>query len=316
MKFMLLLYRGEEFDPNFYYHSKVDIDHSFLLIKDQKILFVPKMNESLAKSQFKGKIVVYHDPIKELSKYIYRKRVQMDFSSISAALLSRLEVLCNPVDVSLKLLRERAKKTSPEVSSIKKAAALTREIFESLDFKSAKTELDIEKQLKIMTVEMGLESAFDPIVATDSSTAFPHYKARKKKIGNLVMVDYGVRYKHYCSDLTRCFILDGNKKKKEQYENLQNLFYSIVDEIPNLKTGGALAKLSEKKLEKFGFPKLIHSIGHGVGLDVHELPNLRLKSKDPLSGTVLAIEPAFYLKQYGMRFEETIFYDGKKVRVL
>ncbi len=313
---MLLLYRGEEFDPNFYYHSKVDIDHSFLLIKDQKILFVPKMNEALARTQFKGKIIVYKDPIQELSKYIHRKKVQMDFSSISAALLSRLEVLCNPVDVSLKLFRERAKKTPSEVASIKKAAGFTREIFASLDFKKAKSELDLEKQLKILTIELGLEPAFDPIVATDSSTSFPHYKARKKKIGNLVMIDYGVKYKHYCSDLTRCFILDGSKKKKEEYENLQNLFCSIIDELPNLKTGGALAKLSEKKLEKFGFPKLIHSIGHGVGLEVHELPNLRSKSKDPLSGTVLAIEPAFYLKQYGMRFEETVFYDGKKVKVL
>ncbi len=312
---MLLLYRGEEFDPNFYYHSKVDIDHAFLLIGDKKILFVPKMNESLARSQFKGKIVVYQDPIPELSRYIYRKKVQMDFSSISAALLSRLEVICNPVDVSLKLLRQRAKKTSAEVSAIKKAVHFTREIFASLDFKN-KTELDIEKQLRIMTVEMGLESAFDPIVATDSSTSFPHYRARRKKIGNLLMVDYGVRYKHYCSDLTRCFILDGDKKKKAQYETLQNLFYSIIDEIPNLKTGGALANLSEKKIEKSGFPRLIHSIGHGVGLDVHELPNLRSKSRDPLSGTVLAIEPAFYLKNYGMRFEETLFYDGKKVKVL
>jgi Xaa-Pro aminopeptidase len=60
---------------------------------------------------------------------------------------------------------------------------------------------------------------------------------------------------------------------------------------------------------------MIHSIGHGVGLEVHELPRLSPKSRESISGSVLAIEPAFY-KSYGMRFEETIHFDGKKVRIL
>ena len=131
------------------------------------------------------------------------------------------------------------------------------------------------------------------------------------------MIDYGVRYEHYCADLTRCFILDKDNSKTKEYEKLQDICYEIVDSLPNLRTGKDVAKLSEKLIAKAKFPKLIHSIGHGVGLDVHELPRLGMKSKDRITaGAMLAIEPAFYGKNYGMRFEETICFNGKRARIL
>lgn len=313
----LLLYRGESFDPNFFYHSGVDIDHAFYLKSGSEYLFVPKLNEAYANKHFRGKVITYQDPFFEISKYSKPRRSLMhcDFSSISAAMAGRLSGISRISDYSKQLAKMRMRKKPDEISSIRKAARMTREIFASLDFSKAKTELDLEKQIRLMTAEMGLEPAFPPIVATDSSTAFPHYYAGKKKLGSLVMVDYGVRCRHYCSDLTRCFILDGDRKKKQEYEKLQGLFHSIIDKIPEQETGGQLARVSASLVEKAGFPKMIHSIGHGVGLEVHELPRLSTKSKEPIAGSVLAIEPAFY-KSYGMRFEETVYYDGKKVRIL
>jgi Xaa-Pro dipeptidase len=313
----LLLYRGESFDPNFFYHTGVDIDHAFYLKSGREYLFVPKLNEAYAKKRFRGKVVAYHDPFFELSKHFKPRRSLMhcDFTSISAAMATRLGSISRIADCSKQLARMRMRKKPDEISSIRKAARLTREIFASLDFSRAKTELDLEKQILLMTAEMGLEPAFPPIVATDSSTAFPHYYAGKKKLGSLVMVDYGLRYGHYCSDLTRCFILGGDRKKKQEYENLEALFHSIIDKIPEQETGGQLARMSAALVEKAGFPKMIHSIGHGVGLEVHELPRLSPKSREKIAGATLAIEPAFY-KSYGMRFEETVHYDGKKVRIL
>lgn len=313
----LLLYRGESFDANFFYHSGVDIDHAFFLKSDKRYLFVPKLNEAYAKKHFKGTVVTYHDPFHEISKRIKPRSsaLHCDFVSISAAMAERLSGISRIKNHSKKLAHMRIRKKPDEVSAIGKAAKLTREIFESLDFKKAKSELDLEKQIKALTAQMGLEAAFAPIVATDSSTAFPHYYAGKKKLGSLVLIDYGVRYKHYCSDLTRCFILDGDRKKKQEYEDLQNVFHSIIDKIPEQRTGAQVAKMSEQVMEKAGYPKLIHSIGHGVGLEVHELPRLSPKAKEKIAGSVLAIEPAFY-KRYGMRFEETVYFDGKKVRIL
>jgi Xaa-Pro dipeptidase len=168
----------------------------------------------------------------------------------------------------------------------------------------------------MMTLERGLEPAFTPIVSTDASTAFPHYTASAKKLGGLVMVDYGVRCGHYCADITRCFIRDNDHKKKEQYERLQDICYFIADALPGLEHGADAAALAEELISRAGFPKMPHAIGHGVGLDIHEFPRLNRKSKDVLSQATLAIEPSFYLKKYGMRFEETVWYDGKRVRIL
>jgi Xaa-Pro dipeptidase len=274
------------------------------------------MNEQYAKKHFKGEVTAYHDPFQELSKHLKGKRVRCDFRSISAAMAERLNGIAKITDYSKNLDFMRVSKSPEEVAAISKAVKATNGILASIDFSKARTELDVEKQIKVATAEMGLEPAFAPIVATDSSSSFPHYTAGKKKLGSVVLIDYGVRWKHYCSDITRCFVLDNDRKKKQEYEDLQNAFHSIVDSLPGLNNGGQVARTAAKLMEKAGFPKMIHSIGHGVGLDVHELPRMNLKSTDKIKGAVLAIEPAFYGSRYGMRFEETVYFNGKKARIL
>lgn len=313
----ILLYRGEQFDSNFYYHAGVDIDHSFLLVETgRKTLFVSKLNESLARASFQGHVVLYDDIFAELSKYLKNKTILFDGASVSSKMAERLRKLCKLKDHSIELLRLRAMKKKNEVRKIQRAVIHTKNIFDSLDFKSAKTELDLKKQILLATIELGLEPAFEPIVSTDKNTSYPHYSAGNKKLGSLVLVDYGVKYEHYCSDLTRCFILDGDKKKKKQYETLKSICHSIADALPDMQYGKDIANLSAKLIENSGFPKMIHSIGHGVGLDIHELPRLGVKSEDRIAQSILAIEPAFYLKLYGMRYEETLYFDGRKARIL
>ncbi len=312
----LLLYRGEGFDPNFYYHSGLDMDHAFLLAGEKKVLFVPKLNEALARSRFKGKVIAYKNPIRELSRYIKGKSVLADFSSLSARLAAHLGKVCELKDCSKELLQVRAKKKGREISDIRKAARLTKELLDSIDFRKAKTELGVERQIKVAAAELGAELAFEPTVASGTSTSYPHYRARKRRLGKMVLIDCGLRHDHYCSDITRCYILDKDRRKREEYERLQGVCHSIIDALPELDTAKSVVEFSAKQMGKAGFPKMIHAIGHGVGLDVHEFPILNPKSRDSLAGSVLAIEPAFYLKRYGMRFEETIHYDGKKARIL
>jgi Xaa-Pro aminopeptidase len=315
---MLLLYRGEEFDPNFYYHSRVDIGHSFLLAAGgKKILFTSRMDESLARTEFKGRVVAYHDFIEALSPFIKRKSVLYDASSMSARMAERLGKICRLKDHSVELLALRGQKRPNEVSCIRKAARMTKEIFGSLDFNKAKTELDIKKQLLLATLELGLEPAFEPIVSTDENTSFPHFSAGNKRLGRLVLVDYGVKFNHYRSDLSRCFILDADRKKKAEYESLKNICHSIADALPDMEKGREVADFAEKEITGQKFPRMIHAIGHGVGLEIHEFPRLGMKSDDKIAKSVIAIEPAFYYpKKYGMRYEETIWFDGKKARIL
>ncbi|MBU0532357.1 Xaa-Pro peptidase family protein [Candidatus Micrarchaeota archaeon] len=314
---MLLLYRGEIFDANFFYHAGIDLDHCFLLIdNNKKILFTLKMNESLARDSFDGEVVVLDDPLATLKPYIKNKTVFVDEKKLTYNIAAGLKRFCKIKNHSAELLKQRAVKKSDEVSKIHRAVKSTKEILASLDLKAAKTELDLKKQLLVASAEHGLEPAFDPIVSTDASTAYPHYTGGKRKLGSVVLIDFGVRYQHYCSDITRCFILDGDRKKKKQYETLKNICHTIIDELPNLKIGKNIATFTEKQMKKAGFPKMLHSIGHGVGLDIHELPKLNSCSKDKITNTTFAIEPAFYLKSYGMRYEETVYLKGNKSRIL
>ena len=314
---MILLFRGEGFDADFYRHAGVDIDNAFLLEDGgKKTLLVHKMNAALAKAEFHGKVVVYGDAIAELRKRLRRRTVLCNPFSMSAHLAKRLGSFCRLKDFSDELGRMRIAKKDEEVRLTAKAVKATKEIFDSLDFKAARTELDLQRQLLVLTAEMGLEPAFAPIVSTDRNTAFPHSTPSGKRLGSLVMVDYGVRYKHYCADLTRCFVLDGDRKKKERYERLRDICWFIADSLPNMGKGKEVASLASDLMKDAGFPKMIHSIGHGVGLEVHERPRLGPSSDDSLKGATIAIEPAFYLSNYGMRYEETIFNDGKKARIL
>lgn len=315
---MMLLYRGERFDPNFYYHAGIDIDHCFLLVRgSKKTLLASSLNESLAKSRFRGEVEVFRDPMESLRAHLKGRKVRADLSSISARLAARLRRFCALEDCSEELLAMRARKTGREVRDTAKAVKLTKEILGSLDFRKAGTELGLEKQILRLTIDLGLEPAFDPIVSTGLTTSYPHYRAGNRRLGKLVLVDYGVRWNHYCADLTRCFIIGRDPKLEAEYGRLKEACHSIIDSLPDMKAGKDLAQFAEKEMERRGFPKMIHSIGHGVGLEIHESPHLGLRSKDKLAGSLLAIEPAFYYpKRYGMRYEETVWFDGKKARIL
>jgi Xaa-Pro aminopeptidase len=282
----------------------------------RKTLFVPALNERIARNEFEGKIVAYKDFSKTLKEYLKGRRVDVDGASLNLRIAQKLGKFCKLKDNSIELLKKRSGKRPDEVAKIKKAVGITKQIFHSLDFKKAGTEVDIRKQLLVQTIELGAEPAFEPIVSTGQNTSYPHYCPGQKKLEGLVMVDYGVKYAHYCSDVTRCFILDGDRKKKEQYERLQEICHFLADSLPDLRTGKNVGKLGNDLLEKSGFGKMPHSIGHGVGLDIHEFPRLGFKSDDKIAGSVMAIEPAFYLKNYGMRFEETVDFTGKRAMIL
>jgi len=314
---MLLLFRGEGFDPNFYHRSKVDIDHCFYIEDGRKrTLLVPRLNESAARMGFRGKVEVYRDPFESLRKLLKGRSVDADLLSMNARMAGKIRRFCRLKDVSEDLLRERSMKGKDELAHMRRAARLTRELFSSLEMRPAMSELDLRKQILIKTLEMGLEPAFEPIVSTGMNTALPHHPAGRKRLGSMVLVDYGVRHGHYCSDLTRCFFLGRDRRKEDEYERLKDAFATMADAIPGLEDGKGLAAFSERTMEKAGFPKMIHAIGHGIGLQVHEFPRLIKRSKDPLKGSVISLEPAFYRKGYGMRFEDMIHFDGKRARVL
>jgi len=317
MDYPLLLYRGENFNANFTYFSGMDTDHSFLLVwKGRKTLLVPPLNGALAKKKFRGNAVVYKNPFESLSKILKGKKVYADLSSLSAKAYVRLKKFCKLQDYSEELFEIRSRKSEPEVGKLRKAAKLTKELINSLLISKEMTEKDLRTQLLSNMTEMGLSPSFEPIVSSGSNTAFPHSSSTKSKVHDFVLVDCGVRYENYCGDITRCIFLKRNQKVEKKYSDLQEITNAIIDALPDMETGKDVALFAEKQMKLHKLPKLIHSIGHGVGLNIHEFPRLSHKYEDKIKGRAFTIEPGVYLKSFGLRFEEMVFFDGKKARIL
>ena len=311
-----LLYRGEEFDANFYYASKVDIDHSFFVVcGKERMLFVPRLNEKRARKEFDGKVAVY-TKISDIAAQLGRRTYCVDGYSLPYSLFEKLSKKINLKDAAQKFQAARMKKTKEQVELIRKAVKITKSILKNLDFSEFDTEQDVRAHLLSETFERGLEPAFQPIVATGKNSSMPHYTPSNTKLKDYVLVDYGVRYKHYCADLTRCFFLKRDKKKEETDRILKQIVSEIVDELPTFNVAKELVAFSDKLFKKYKLPPQIHAIGHGIGLGVHEAPHLGKKSKDSLKDTVLAIEPGVYYKDFGARCEENVYYDGKRARRL
>lgn len=321
MKDTILLYRGKSFDPNFYYFSGgADITNAFLLIEGKKKkMLVSELEERGAKKSFSGKIEVLDDFFPYLKKELKGRKVKIDGINLPAKMFERLGKFCKPTDASAELYTKRMVKTKNEVEKIRKAVKITNDIIDSLEMTKDMTETEVKNQILMKILESGAEPAFDPIVASGSNTAVPHHESGSKKLSDFALVDFGVKVDHYCSDLTRCFAIsssDATEREVALYQKLHDVFDLIIDEIPSFETGKEFAVFSNRVMKLTGLPRMIHAIGHGVGLDVHEFPRLSAKYEDRLAGTVFAIEPAVYFKTYGARFEETVYYDGKKVRVL
>ncbi|HLC68210.1 MAG TPA: M24 family metallopeptidase [Candidatus Bilamarchaeaceae archaeon] len=312
----MLVYRGEQFDANFYYFAGVDIDHAFFLQKGKKrILLVPKMNEAAARETFRGTVVAYKDAFRELRRML-SGTVGVDERNISLHAAKRLKKICRLENASENMLQERMRKKKEEINAMAKATRLTREILDNLELKEGIREEEVKKQLLQATLEEGAGPAFEPIVATAKNARFPHYQPGKARLKDMVLIDYGVKYDRYCSDVTRCFFLRKNKKMEEAYEKCRAVSEALLDEMADMRTGNQVARAADALMKRHGLPSLIHSIGHGVGLDVHEYPRLNTRHRDPIKGTVMAIEPAAYFPSFGVRFENTIAFNGKKARIL
>ncbi len=216
-------------------------------------------------------------------------------------------------ELSLLPLQMRSVKDEAEITLIRKAGRITGNAFRQAQkmLKPGAKEEELALLLQRCMEESGAGTAFPVIAASGKRTFFPHAIPTTSIISDQdwVMVDFGAKYSGYCSDMTRVFF--PGKKDKKALKILQIL--SAAKRAAEKKAGpGVLAKdvdaagrnvLKKKGLDQY----FIHSIGHGVGLSVHEEPTLSPRSRDILKpGMVITLEPAVYIPGWGgMRVEDT-----------
>lgn len=308
-----LLYSGDNpgsANPSFRYFAGCDIDGSYLLLKPGGgRLLTHEMNFAAAKGISHYPVqLLGADRTKEIRKAAGGGKVGVVCGELplSRFLALKKKARLRMVEADANAFVARGGKSKSELALLSQSAKIARRILDSLDPWECKTEAELSSRLKIMALEAGTEISFEPIVATGRNTSFPHHGATSKKLENSVLVDFGVRYKGYCSDFTRCYYAK-KCREMDSYNECGEIFGEILEGLGECAQGKDVALLSEKLLKSHGLPPLIHSIGHGIGLEVHEYPHLGRKSADYLPvGTVLAIEPAAYFKKYGVRYEDMV----------
>lgn len=221
-------------------------------------------------------------------------------------------------DISSDCMKLRKIKTEKELQLLKKSCEYADKILQKTikNFKSFKTESEAAAFLEYETKKNGLELSFNPIVASGSNGSMPHHEPANIKIKKgFCVVDFGVKYKGYCSDITRTIYVGKiSRKEQEIYNMLLSIQKNTISQIKNNKKCSELYDFVNKSLGKYK-KNFIHGLGHGVGVEIHELPNLTLNSKDKIKNNmVFTIEPGIYFpKRFGIRIEDTVLFKDKPI---
>ncbi len=206
----------------------------------------------------------------------------------------------------------RAIKTDREIISIKKAIGVAEEVFDTVwkELEPGCTEREVAWEI---TRQLGLRCegpSFPPIVASGPNAALPHAVPTDRVIqrGETVIVDMGARVEGYCSDMTRTIIPGGDPPEdvRRAYAAVRDAQAAAQKAIREGITGRQADQIARRVIDQAGFGKyFVHSLGHGVGLAVHEQPSLSPGARKKLrSGMVVTVEPGIYIRGLcGVRLE-------------
>lgn len=219
----------------------------------------------------------------------------------------------------------RAIKEPEEIKHIQQAIELAEAAWEHIReyLKPGLKEKDIALELEyFMRKEGATAVAFPIIVASGPRSAWPHGKAgdRKLKPGDLVVLDFGAVYQGYCSDLTRTVaITPATDEQRKVYKAVLKAQEKALEALKAGLPGREVDTLARSYLEEEGLGDYFsHSLGHGVGLSVHESPTLSWREEAPLpSQAVVTVEPGVYIPGWGgIRIEDMALVEEGGCRLL
>jgi len=307
-------------NPNiFYLTGFLEIDGVLVIDMKNIFFFVPSLyqQECIDKVKFDGKIQICN--LKEMRKILLNlKKISFINSEVTIQTLNfwkkKIPVDFIPVDDFIKEFR--AKKEGEEIKLIQKAFNIAKKVMDKIKFqiKEGVSELDIVGEIQWLIRKFGgRKESFPVIVSSGINSSYPHHKPENKKIkkGEVVLVDLGVDFSGYKSDITKTFFIG------KIPENFKFIYKKIKETIKiceeNIKEGinaSILYKMAVTNFKKENLDKyFIHGLGHGIGIEVHEKPVLNLKSKDILSkSNIFTLEPGIYIPNVGgIRLEKMFF---------
>ena len=227
-------------------------------------------------------------------------------------------------DITADIFKLRSIKSDEEIKSIKTACGLQREIISDLEKQSkglfGLKERQLQKKIDIAILEYECTNAFDTLAAADENAGFIHHLPSDYIAKKCIMLDFGLNFNHYNSDMTRMFFSSqADASMRKAYSALEEL-QDMMDEF--IKPGISFGKITdiavsflEKNYSKSSFSNF-HSLGHGIGIQVHEYPSYAEACKVE-ENMVFTIEPGIYVKgKFGVRLEDVVVMRKRRIERL
>ncbi len=313
---------------NRFYFTKLKSTAGHLLITNkEKYLFIDSRYYSYAKEFLNGKVNVVlfkgMDEFNEALKEMNINEIFVDYSVMTVNEYKKyLSFGLNVLDCSEKLFLLKSVKTDEELETIKKSCDIAYEAFtKTLPFiKVGVTENYVKEVLEDNMRKLGASgTSFDTIVAFGKNSAVPHHETSDTVLENnqCILMDFGCKYKEYCSDITRTmFIGKPSEKFLKAYNDVLTSNVMAEEQIYAGISGVEADKIARDYLDENGYKGLFtHSLGHGVGLYIHEFPTLSPKSNSELlDNMVFTVEPGIYIDgEFGIRIEDSMCLKNGKV---
>lgn len=307
---------------NIYYLTNFWGTNATVFITKNRRLFLTDSRYTLiAKQSVHGfDIIESKDPLKDIVKLIEADKLEtIGFDNqVSFAYYQGLQAIFEGYTLSPQnnFMEElRMIKDDKELATIRKACSISDRAFtDVLDFikPGQTTELQVANFLDFRMREYGASgTSFESIIASGYRSAMPHGVASEKVIqsGETLTMDFGCYYKHYVSDMTRTIhIGDTTDEEREIYDIVLRSNQALIDAAKAGMTRRDYDKVARDIIVEAGYGShFTHGIGHGIGLDIHEIPYFGNSDETIEAGMVLTDEPGVYLAdKYGVRIEDDI----------
>ena len=304
-----------------------------LVLKNSAYLLIDgRYFEAAQNSVSTAQVVLLNKPLRQISEIAKQNKITKIFTEteISVSQLRSFEqcdgVLVEPSNkLTDTILVSRSVKTETEIECILGAQRIAEKALERTlpKIQAGITEKQIAAELEYQMKLLGADGiSFETIAISGKNTSMPHGVPTDKKVqnGEFITLDFGAIYKGYHSDMTRTLAL-GNVSEK--MKNIYNIVLSSnIESINSVKAGISakdVDKVARNVISDAGFGEMfVHSTGHGVGIDIHELPNISFKNTDCLKkNQIITIEPGIYIpNEFGVRIEDMVVVNDDSCRNL
>ena len=319
------------------WYAKVQTSDGWLIIEpNQATLFVDGRYFEYAKKQAQNVTVMLLNPtsLQAFFKEKNFRKIAIEADYLTVANQQRLAQMTNIAATDFVLLKGqdlRIVKTAAEISKLQKAVDISLEAFAKVQpyLKIGISEKEIDHKLNYLLKRLGAEKeGFDNIIAFGTNTAMPHHHPTEQKLqnGDLVTIDFGAQYDGYVADITRTIIFKDPNVEASVDPKLEEIL-AVVEQAAQLgrdavKPGVKASEIDaicRNYIKEKGYANFfVHSTGHGIGLDVHEFPNVSMTSETVLEpGMVITVEPGIYIEGLGgARIEDDVLVTAEGHKVL